>query len=498
MQVTLQPVPVDLGEGVTIEAPGLVGTAEIQPGVLGGRSDTEPNATPTFVAALDEQDFHQQHAIEVQAEEEPFATDGLTTRSGAPGMTLRVPDLGQDQPQVLMVVDEAGVVTWHLPEADTADPGKVAFTVDRRVADSEVAATDGSRGLVAAIGTKLLTVFVVPVIEKVVGRAGREVARVYEDRTHPQGVRWMTKDGFRTAGSDPVTDWSLLSEGRALLFVHGTASSSHGAFRGLDDATFGALHTAYGGRVLAFDHHTLSASLDDNVEELRRHLPPERRIPVDIVSHSRGGLVARAISEAMTAPDTPLDVRSLVYVATPNGGTTLADPKRIHDYLDRMTTMLNLIPDGPWSTATDTLSGLLTLVRSVLAGVVQELPGLAVMRPGNDRLAVLPFLGATGAREYAVDVEFEPSGPLLRLMRAANAAVDSVFREANDVVVPTGGVRHPKNRSDLAIPPDRHLSLGKREDAWHCAMFSQDATREALKTWLAAPMNAAPGTTPVP
>ncbi|RYU14829.1 esterase/lipase family protein [Nocardioides iriomotensis] len=506
MAVPLQPVPVPLGDGVTLEAPGLTGTAELQPGLLGGRSTDEPNATPGFEAALREQDFYQLHAVEVRSQEDAFPTDVLRTRSGAPAMVLRVPDLGSTQPQVLMMVDEAGVVTWHLPETEEAHPGQIAFTVDRTVAENSAlpdveggavgagGAETTDRGLVAKIGSKLLTVLVVPILEKAVGLAGKAAIKAYEDKNRPQGMRWMTPTGFRTAGSDPVHDWSLLAEGRTLLFLHGTASSSHGAFQGLPDATFQRLHTAYGGRVLAFDHHTLSADLDDNLTELLTHLPTGRRIPVDVISHSRGGLVGRAIAAAMTKGDAPLDVRSLVYVATPNDGTPLADPEHIRAYLDRVTTMLNLVPDGPWSVVTDTLSGLLTVIRSLLAGVVQELPGLAVMRPDNPRLNELPFLGSLGATEYAVDVEFEPKGRLLRLVRGVDGLVDTVFDdEPNDIVVPTNGVTRVRNRSDFTVEPARHVALGQSEASWHCAMFSQAPTGEALDNWLAAPLVAAPG-----
>ncbi|WP_131105489.1 esterase/lipase family protein [Ornithinimicrobium sufpigmenti] len=496
MPVALQSVPVDLGEGVTLEAPGLVGTAERQPGLMGGRSVEEPNATAALQFALAQQEFVQQHAVEVRAEEDKFAVDGLVTRGGAPGMTLRVPDLGERQPQVLMMADEAGVITWHLPEVDPTDPTKVAFTVDRTVAQDPAVAQDADvadRGLVATVGTKLLTVFVVPLVEKAIGLTSRALVKAYENRSRPQGIRWLTPSGFRTAGADPVTDWSLLGEGRTLLLLHGTASSSHGSFQGLHEDDFGALHTAYQGRVLAFDHHTLSADLDDNVAELLVHLPRGRRIAVDLLSHSRGGLVGRAVAKAMSVPDAPLDVRSLVYVATPNGGTPLADPRHIRAYLDRVTTMVNLIPDGPWSVVTDTLSGLLTVVRSLLAGTVQELPGLAVMRPDDDRLRRLPFLGEFGAKEYAVDVEFEPTGRLLRLVRGVDGLVDSVFKgEANDIVVPTDGVARVTGRADLNLGADQHVALGQTEFFWHCAMFSQRATGEALTRWLAAPLLAEP------
>lgn len=478
-------VPVALGPGVSLEAPGLVGTAELQPGVLGGVSRAESNSTEALVAALDRSGFLQQHAVEVRASESPFTMDQLRAPGGEPGMTLRVPDLGPEQPQVLMMVDEAGVVTWHLPTTEHEAPGVAAFTVDRTVAQQDVEGTSGERGLAAAIGTKLLSVLVVPLLTTLVGKAAPVVARHVEDKNHPYAVRRLTPTGLRTAGADPVADWSTLADGPVLLFLHGTASSSHGAFAGLPDDTFGALHSRYEGRVLAFDHHTLSDDLGANVARLKALLPPGRRWPVDIVSHSRGGLVARALAHEMADPTAPFDVRRVVYVATPNGGTALADPGRLKEFLDRTTTMLNLIPDGPWTVVTDTMSGLLSVVQVLAVGAVGGLPGLATMNPAGEAVQTLPFLDGDGREQYAVDVDFEPSGRLLQLVRGVNGVVDRVFgSEPNDIVVPSRGVAAVSSRPEFTIPPERILSLGRTHSAWHCSLFSQPQVSESLLTWL--------------
>ena len=44
-------------------------------------------------------------------------------------------------------------------------------------------------------------------------------------------------------------------------------------------------------------------------------IPPDRRLDLDIVSHSRGGLVARAIADVAASADSPPQVRSTVFVA---------------------------------------------------------------------------------------------------------------------------------------------------------------------------------------
>jgi len=174
----------------------------------------------------------------------------------------------------------------------------------------------------------------------------------------------------------------------------------------------------------------------------------------------------------------------VVYVATPNAGTPLADPTHIRDYLDRYSTMLNWIPDGPWSVATDTVSGLLTIVKVVAAGVAGGLPGLATMDGANDEgvIASLPF---PDAEQFAIDVEFEPSGRLLSLLRVGDVVVDNVFTgTANDVVVPTATVGTVEGL--LSIPDDRHLALGPRTDAWHSGLFARSDVSTRLHEWLSA------------
>ena len=169
-----------------------------------------------------------------------------------------------------------------------------------------------------------------------------------------------------------------------LLFVHGTFSTAAGGFGALPAATLDKLATRYGRRVLAAEHPTLSVDPLANATAMLEQLPAGRRIPVDIVAHSRGGLLARVLAAAAVAdPAFPLRVRRIVYVATPNAGTPLADPHLLDQYVNRMSTMLNLVPDGPWSVVTDVFDGVLTGVKVLAHGAVGGLPGLAAMNPGG-------------------------------------------------------------------------------------------------------------------
>jgi len=477
-------IPVDLGAGVTLVAPGLLGTAERAPELLGGRADEEPPATPALSDALARAGLEQVHGVQIAAVEVPAVGTDVRGPHDEGLLLLQVPDLGPDSPQVLLQVDEEGIATWHFPQSATT-PGALEFSVPREVATEPVDGTSDDRGLAAAIGRKLLSVLVFPALEQGVGVLARVLAGRYEKSSRPYRLRTFAPGETRTPGAGDLAarGWDGL-DGRALLFVHGTFATSHGTFSGLSDDVIGQLWHAYDGRVLAFDHPSLSVTPQDNAAQLFAMIPPERKLDVDIVSHSRGGLVARAIADAAAAPGSPLQVRSTVFVAAPNAGTPLADDAHIKAFIDRMTTMLNLIPDGPFSLPADILGGVLDVVKILAAGAVEGLPGLRAMDPTDPGLKTLGGSAGPDVARYAIDTEFEPTGSLLSLTRVKDAAVDLVFgQKANDLVVPTDGAAGAAGLPGFPVPPERRLAFGRSSTVWHCSFFSQPQTADRLRQW---------------
>lgn len=480
-------IPVDLGAGVTLVAPGLQGTAELAPELLGGRAGEEPPATPALAQALAAAGLEQVHGVQIAATEVPVI--GLDVRGPLDEglLLLQVPDLGPESPQVVLQVDEAGVATWHFPQQAQAAPGMLEFSVPREVAADPIEGTaePGERGLVGAIGRKLLSVLVFPAVERGVGVLARVLAAKYEKASRPYRLRTFAPGQTRTPGAGDLAagGWDGI-DGRALLFVHGTFATSHGTFSGLPDELIGSLWHAYDGRVLAFDHPSLSVTPQDNAAELMAMIPPERRLEVDIVSHSRGGLVARAIADAAAGAGSPLQVRSTVFVASPNAGTPLADDAHIKAFIDRMTTMLNLVPDGPLSLPADILGGVLDVVKILAVGAVEGLPGLRAMDPTDPGLTTLGGAARPDIVRYAIDVDFEPTGSLLSLVRAKDVAVDLVFgQKANDLVVPTDGAAGSADLPGFPVPEPNRLAFGRSSTVWHCSFFSQPQTAEHLRQW---------------
>ena len=198
----------------------------------------------------------------------------------------------------------------------------------------------GKRGLIGIAGRQLLKVLVYPLVDPAIGAVSEKFAERWEERSRPYSIRTFAPDNFTTpdAGAIGPSDWTRLRGGRALLFIHGTFSTAHGAFSQIEPGAFKALFDRYEGRVFAFNHFTLSHDPRRNVEWLVAQLPAGTPLDLDVICHSRGGLVARTIAEqpSVFGLDTStLQVRRIVFVGVPNNGTMLAHP-------DHMVKMMNL------------------------------------------------------------------------------------------------------------------------------------------------------------
>jgi hypothetical protein len=104
---------------------------------------------------------------------------------------------------------------------------------------------------------------------------------------------------WTTQGLQPIA--APVQTGKILLFIQGTFSNSQHLFDEIRKAPGGpelvARATAPGAydQILAFDHPTLSLSPIVNAVDLREALAGTQAA-VDIVCHSRGGLVARTVA----------------------------------------------------------------------------------------------------------------------------------------------------------------------------------------------------------
>lgn len=309
-------------------------------------------------------------------------------------------------------------------------------------------------------------------------------------------------------GSDP---W--------LLFIHGTASRTGSAFAGLSDAQQGrswdALVQAYDGRVVAYDHQTLTRSPVGNALGLVGALGKGSRLHV--VSHSRGGIVGELLCrgsrrdrrdaftseeltllrrafgeregaeeevEALKELTSLLDrkrivVERFVPVGSPLRGTDLAGGK-----LDRWASvLLNLLDRLAGLSGNPAVKVASEFTTAFLLGMVKAradwtlLPGLAAQMPGSPlvRLLNIPSVQVDGQLS-AIAGDVEPDGLLRRL---ATWTSDLFYGEDNDFVVQTSSMTGGADRGEEG----RHFTSGPRvsKTIHHCNYFATPETVRALE-----------------
>lgn len=302
---------------------------------------------------------------------------------------------------------------------------------------------------------------------------------------------------------------------RALILIHGTFSKSASPVDGLGP-DFIAWAREHYDAVLGFDHWTLSKTPDENakllLDELRAfdsELLQGGRL--DVISHSRGGLVGRSFCELL---DCGRSVRNLIFVGTPNCGTDLANPKNWGSFADLLVNMTGVGSAEMFGH----LAGL--LAQLAVGRFVNAVPGLEAQSPEaafQSGTFLHRLQQAKSARErvrYSVICsEFEPTALLPNLKKVALAAaqvgldsgLDALFAGANDLVVNTAnawGIGAAANgslpscvgdRVLLFRPPttDMRIPRGVRTETalgvHHCNLFSQATTQEVIKEWLQVP-----------
>lgn len=315
-------------------------------------------------------------------------------------------------------------------------------------------------------------------------------------------------------GTKKVTAHSLAEppsgKKRRLLLVHGTFSKGAAFTDGFEHAPNGADFLkrvfAHYDEVLAFEHPTLSVSPLLNAYDLFG-LMAKASGPLDLVAHSRGGLVARWFLEGFGAALGDGPYRA-VLVGAPLGGTSLAAPPRLRSALSLLSNLGTVLKAGG-AAAVAYLSllaaplALLKIATSVVSvaaktplidAAVAMIPGLAgqsrVAR--NHELERLHALALAKPPAYFVvqsNFETEDAGwkfwKWFRADKLMDAGADKIFPGANDLVVDTGSM------SEFALQPtlaaaDRH-DFGTSSKVYHTNYFEQRETLEFILDRLSVP-----------
>ena len=490
-----------LGDGYALRAAGFRGQVDSPAvGLAGSRAGTRSSTAAPLPLdeALRAADVTEVRRFELQLQPIPGAAPaGALRGGGGTDLELDVPDR-PGEGQIVLSVDDAGGMRWHLPEpapVSVAGASRSLGVKRFRIPAVPLAAApdDGlrrDRSLLGMVGRRALRVLVYPLADPIVGALGKGIAHHWESGKRPHRLRSFTPENHASADAsrlDGTDIAAMAAAGRILLFVHGTFSTSHAAFGGLPRATLASLHERYGGRVVAFDHPTLATDPRENVAWLLSQWPAAPTT-LDIVCHSRGGLVSRVLAEqppAFELDASHIDVQRMVLAGVPNKGTLLADPERMVDMVDRLTTVLNLFPTGPTA---ETLEALVTVIKVLGHGMLTGLEGLASMCPQGEFLRRLNSSAAPSSDYYGIASNYQPTDRGLRalLSRAADAVADKVFDNAsNDLVVPTDGVFEQNGSGRFPLPPERRMCFEPSDGVMHTALFEQPRVSEHLLAWLA-------------
>lgn len=453
------------------------------------------DTSEAFADALDRAEMTTEHVVELEASELPGAPTSDGTR--APGdpaaaIELDVPDVSEGFELAVVSVDPRGVTTWSFsprPEpagAAVRGPGAVRTFVIKRTATPPPEATESAdRSIFGTVGKQVLKVVSFPV-GRVLGRVVNNYLEDWEATHQGYGIRPFTKGDFRVAV--PYFDgtsapWQKLAEGRVLLFVHGTFSRSNGAFGQLPDDAFATLQERYGDRVIAFDHTSISASPIENMDWFIEHVPDGLTLDVDIICHSRGGLVARALAERTDAypGSRQIRVHRTVLVGAVNQGTILADVENWTKLVDTMSTALNLVG----VVVSDTVDLVLAFVRQIAVSGYEELRGLSAMVPTGKFLRDFNAR-PRGSNEYlAIASNFEPTDPALKAY-FRDYVTDQIMGSPNDGMVRIDSVVGSDIPGQFATVKDQFV-LGEEDGIEHARYFGNPRVAARLVEWLSRP-----------
>lgn len=293
-------------------------------------------------------------------------------------------------------------------------------------------------------------------------------------------------------------------KGRTLLFVHGTFSNNEMYLKELRETPQGKamlgrlLVKPNYDQVLAFDHPTLAVSPVMNALELSRALAGSTH-ELDIIAHSRGGLVVRWWLEAF-GQGIGKKPRAIL-AGSPIAGTSLAAGPRLRGAIDLLTNLGAAIErtmglrgtDNPFLTAPAALIRIFATISSTIANVpiadtaVAAVPGLFGQAGigNNPEIARLRDGPPVSRPEYfAIQSNFEPGEHGWRFWRhfrkndIANRLADIVFEGQNDLVVDTDSMTDIGTKG-LAISGNGH-NFQTSSKVHHVNYFRQPETIEFI------------------
>lgn len=278
----------------------------------------------------------------------------------------------------------------------------------------------------------------------------------------------------------PTTAHAGMQGQHILLFVHGIFGSFPGIFEKLlqDRQSMKQLAGHYGPWMLGWDHWTVTQSAYENAKALAETLPLNAHI--DIVCHSRGGLVVRSLLEH---PDIQplllargIVIGKVVFVGAAYDGNALAsDGNSLLLMLGNLTRLSETEADSAVSDCT----AMAARTVLTLANNIQDLPGIDCLSTDAAGYIRSTRWQPSLSRQYAyVRSSFALAGTDMHAR--INRAVTDILQDASDFVVPyqgaalPGGPVMPEGRLEFTGP------AGYQADVHHLNYFAQDQVRRFL------------------
>jgi hypothetical protein len=483
---------VRVSDDVVLVTPGLRGTVSALPPRRPGTRGIPVPGDP-LTDALAGQQVEIQQVVEIEDAQEtpgPGATRGLGARHGEDAIELQVRPPQEGWEQFVVSQDESGIVTWHFstgvsPESGDA-PGAITrggvgpatrtYRIPRRVVPAP--RDDRSRGILTTLGKKVLRVVAFKAVGLLIQKGASAWMGKWEEKHRPYALRTLTPQNYlEPEGQAP--DWKAISGKRALLFVHGTHTRSHVEFTHAPLDFVKQLYEAYEGRIVALDHPTVSIDPNHNVEWLLDEIPHDVELDLDVLCVSRGGLVARRLA-AEQGGSREIHVGKIVFVASPNAGTPLADPERLNDFIDSYTNLFTMLPDTP---VTFVLESIVGIAKLIAVNALKGLKGVDAMVPGGDFLRGLAEVGASPDQQFALASDYEPVEPGLKAF-VRDALIDAFQKEANDLMVPTTGVYEGSGSPPFPIATKHRLVFDRGNGVTHSGYMRNRDARAAIGHWL--------------
>jgi hypothetical protein len=356
---------------------------------------------------------------------------------------------------LVLMVRNGDVVQWFVPvNADAAlaaapvdglqgleapPPAPLRFLVPQSALTSMVGASPAGFSA-SAFGKTVLHFFrfslVQELLDGVVEHVVAWIAGEVEAKTKTERLLSFDPDhGF------PPIQAADLKPGRTLLLTHGIFSSVTGAFAGFgtaNDPLLAYLRGKYA-NIVGWDHHTVSKAPLDNARDLLTALPDG--IDVDVLCHSRGALVTRAMFEDQSLQalvnQKIHSVGTAIFVAGANQGSQLAR----YENLNRLLNIYSAIGSIPILGGAGVLLKVIVGVVKALAHGALKIPSIIALNPDPAVNAFLAGLNGptmtTIGQLVVVHANYDPTQGLLKEYVDWN--VDLIFGAANDLVVPFSG-----------------------------------------------------------